>query len=56
MSNAAQNPLILVVDDREINRDSLTEMLESEYNIIIAKDGAEEIRRASCRERVSHQV
>lgn len=36
-------PLILIVDDSELNRNILSEMLENEYHIIEAKNGAQAV-------------
>ena len=45
MSSAAQNPLILIADDVEMNRAMLVEMLENEYDLIITKDGEEAVEQ-----------
>ena len=61
MKNQPRNrETILIVDDMEINRDILGEMLRNDYHLIEASDGGEalallhtnKIGRASCRERV----
>jgi two-component system, cell cycle response regulator DivK len=38
---------ILVVDDTDWNRDLLVQLLEEEYEIVEARDGAEGVRRAA---------
>ena len=43
MRSAAQNPLILIADDSEMNRAILVEMLDSEYDIIEAEGGEEAV-------------
>lgn len=37
---------ILIVEDTELNIDLLTQLLEDEYNLLIARDGAEGVRLA----------
>ena len=37
---------ILVVEDTELNIDYLTQLLEDEYNLLVAKDGAQGVRMA----------
>ena len=41
--DSIQQPKILIVDDSEMNRSILTDMLGDEYEIIEAEDGAEAI-------------
>jgi two-component system, cell cycle response regulator DivK len=40
---------ILIVEDTELNIDLLTQLLEDEYRLLIAKDGAEGVRVAQHR-------
>ena len=37
---------ILIVEDTELNIDLLTQLLEDDYNLLIAKDGAEGVSMA----------
>ena len=37
---------ILIVEDTELNIDLLTQLLEDEYNLIVAKDGAQGVSMA----------
>lgn|SRR5690606_9637824 len=37
---------ILVVEDTELNIDLITQLLEDEYNLVIAKDGAQGVEMA----------
>ena len=37
---------ILIVEDTELNIDLLTQLLEDDYNLIVAKDGAEGVSMA----------
>ncbi len=37
---------ILIVEDTELNIDLLTQILEDDYSLLIAKDGAEGVRMA----------
>lgn len=37
---------ILIVEDTELNVDLLTQLLEDDYNLIVAKDGAEGVSMA----------
>lgn len=37
---------ILIVEDTELNIDLLTQLLEDDYNLLVAKDGAEGVRMA----------
>ncbi|MCI8653001.1 MAG: diguanylate cyclase [Angelakisella sp.] len=45
MRSAAKNPLILIADDSAMNRAVLVEMLESEYELIEAKNGEEAVEQ-----------
>ena len=38
---------ILIVEDTELNIDLLTQLLEDDYNLIIAKDGAQGVAMAN---------
>ena len=38
---------ILIVEDTELNIDLLTQLLEDDYNLIIAKDGAQGVAKAN---------
>ncbi|HCK64799.1 MAG TPA: response regulator [Anaerolineae bacterium] len=37
---------ILVIEDTELNIDLITQLLEDEYNLVIAKDGAQGVEMA----------
>lgn len=43
---ADEKPLLLVIDDNKDIRDMLTQLLNAEYNVLTAPDGAEGIRKA----------
>jgi CheY-like chemotaxis protein len=38
---------VLIVEDLELNIDLLTQILEDQYNVLVAKDGAEGVRLTS---------
>ena len=44
-----EKALILIVDDQEMNRALLSDMLESDYNIIEAADGLEAMEQLEAR-------
>ena len=52
MKNMDKRQKILIVDDSNLNRDILKEILGDTYNYLEAENGNQEIGRASCRERV----
>ena len=46
-NNAVDNrPLVLVVDDDSVNREIMEEILESDYQVVMAENGEQAIEKA----------